>query len=162
MAAEDQVVAFDHFKFNGGNSVPVNTENGIEAATQSWQPGAPLIRSSGKLAEAADDPTAAIVGFACAPATGVTDTPVSYIPAWPGIEFEATLEDQSGGDHALTQASMFVAYSVRQRTSNGAWYLDFNDTTNLGAIVVGLVDPIGTVQGRVRARLLDTVTIYND
>lgn len=162
MAAEDQVRAFDHFKLNGGNSVPVNTENGIEAAGQSWQEGAPLIRSSGSLAEASDDPTADIVGFAQKAATGTTGAAVSYIPAWHGIEFEATLEDQSNGDHALVQANLFVAFAIRQRTSNGAWYLDENDTTNDGAIVVGFVDPIGTVQGRVRARLLDTVTIYND
>lgn len=168
MAAEDRVVPFNHFTYNGGNSAPVMTD-GLEAAGQSWVAGAPLISSSGRLAEAGDDPAAGtIVGFACSDASGVTDRAVSYIPAWPGIEFEANLEDQANGDHALVLANKYVAYSIRQRTSNGAWYLNENDSSGgQGRVVAfGVIDAdgtenvVGVVQARIRARILDSFTIY--
>lgn len=165
MAAEDQVQPFNNFTAYGMTSVPIRTGavNGyIEAAGQSWQPGAPLISSSGSIAEAADDVTTGIIGFAAYAASGTTGAYVDLIPAVPGIEFECNLEDQSAGDHALVQANLFTAYAIRQRTANGAWYADENDTTNDAVIVVAFRDPVGTVQARVRVRLLDTVTIYND
>lgn len=159
MAAEDQVVPFNNFSRLGALSVPVRTD-GLEAAGQSWVAGAPLIASSGSLAEASDDPTSGIIGFACNDASGTTGAAVSYIPALPDIEFEATLEDQSNGDHALVAGNKYTNFAIRQRTANGAWYLDENDTTNDGAVVVEFVEPVGTVQARVRARLLAAVTIY--
>jgi hypothetical protein len=158
MAVEDQVTPFDHFTDNYANSCPVVTD-GLEAATQSWVAGAPLISSGGRLAEAADDPTSGIVGFACADASGVTDTAVSYIPARAGIEFEATLEDQANGDHVLVLANKYALFGIRQRTSNGAWYLNENDASGIGR-VISFVEPVGTIQARVRAIIVDGGTIY--
>lgn len=160
MATEDSVRQLDHFNAPGMTSVPIRT-NGVEAAGQDWIAGSPLIRSSGKLAEGAEDLTANVIGFASSDASGTTDHAVSYIPAVPGIEFEATLENGSTGDHALAQTDMDVAYGLAV-TAAGLWYIDQAETSNIACVVVAFVDPIGTVQGRVRARLLDTVSIYND
>jgi len=157
MAAEDKVKQLSFFRMEGLASTPLRS--GIEAAGQTWKAGAPLISSSGKLAEAADDVVTGIVGFATTDASGVTDTPVDYVPAVEGIAFEATLEDQSGGDYALTQANLYLSYALRA-TAGGLWYLDQNDTPNAAATVIQLVDPIGTVQGRVIARLKNAVTIH--
>lgn len=161
MATESLVKQLSHFSGPGRTSVPVRTSGGVEAASQSWKGGAPLIRSSGKLAIGTEDMTSGVVGFACSNATGVTSAAVAYVPAVPGIEFEATLEDGTSGDHALAQTDMFVAYGIAVTTA-GLWYVDFAETSNVAVVVTEFVDPIGTVQGRIRCRLLDTVTIYND
>lgn len=162
MAAEDSVRQLDHFSAPGMTSVPVRTD-GQEAGTpnSTWLAGSPIRSSLGLLIDFAEDAVAGLVGFACADATGTAATPVSYIPAVPGIEFEATLEDGTNGDHVLAQTNVFAKYALAV-TATGLWYLDEDDTTNVAAVVIALVDPVGTVQGRVRARLLDTVTIYND
>jgi len=161
MAVESLVKQLSHFAAPGMSSVPVSTHVGIEGASQSYKAGAPLIRSSGKLVTAGNAAVADIVGFAEKNATGVTDAAVPFIPAVPGISFEATLENQSTGDYVLARADMFVDYGLRV-TSGGLWYLNKNDTSTVAAVIIDFVDPLGTIQGRVRARLLDTVTIYND
>jgi len=161
MAAEDSVRPLNNFTAPGMMSVPIRT-NGVEGGAQSWKSGAPIGVAFGLFAELADDFTSGAVGFASQDASTVAATPVSYIPCVPGIEFEATLEDQANGDHPLSQANLYAKYALRQVVATGAWYLDENDTGNAAAVVVALVDPIGTVQGRVRARLLDTVTVFND
>jgi hypothetical protein len=170
MATESLVRQIDHFAVIGLMSVPVKTgpsglsvlgnSGGVEAASQAWLSGAPLIASSGKLAEAATDPIAAILGFANADASGVTNQGASFIPAGPGLEFEATLENSSTGDLALALTHMYVKYGLKRITASKLWYVDQNDTSGVAVIVTGFVDPVGTIQGRVRVRLLNSAMAY--
>lgn len=165
MAAEDQVTQLSNFAMPGLTSVQLSTgttdQPYLEAATQSYLSGAPLISSSGKLAIALEDVTTAIiVGFASVDASGTTDNPTSVIPALSGLTFEATLEDGTAGDHVLAQADLFAKYGLA-KTAAGLWYLDEAETASPAAVVIALIDPIGTVQGRVRARLLNKVCLAN-
>jgi hypothetical protein len=162
MAAEDSVRQLDHFRTWGFASVPVmaGRNAGYEAAGETYLAGSPLKRSSGQLTEISNADNADIVGFACFDATGVTNARVDYTPAVPGILFEATLEDQANGDHALAVANLYVPYAFRV-TAGGLWYLNENDTDNDVAVIVALIDDVGTAQGRVLAQLLiDAVSIY--
>lgn len=140
----------------------IQLRRGNAKASETWAKGSVVIRSSGQLAEAAADPVANIVGFAIHGVTSATaNDPVDYVPATPDQEFVLTLDDQSDqGTHALAVANLYVDYAL-QVDSDGIWFLDVNDTSNTGAIVTALVDPVGTTPGRVRCRILQDVTIYN-
>lgn len=146
----------------GGTGV-VPTMRGNEAASQSFVKGAVLINSSGKIATASADPTDNIIGVAAEPASGVTDDPVTFYPALPGLVFEATLEDQSNEDHALVISNVFSPFAL-QVDDDGIWYVDENDGSNTGVFVVGVKDWDDVVNAKVRARVLVTFiyakTIY--
>lgn len=157
MATEDQVRQLDNFTSPGSLSVQVDTTQ-LEAATQSYLAGAPVKAVNGLITVFTEDGIAGLVGFACFNASGVTNNPTSIIPAVPGIEFEATLENGSTGDYALTQADLWAAYGLAV-TAGGLWYLDKAETTHKAAVITRLVDPVGTVQGRVRARILTAVIV---
>src|SRR5258707_15612653 len=69
--------------------------HGIEAATQTWKVGAPLVNSSGSLAEATTGTTGyagLIVGFALAPARGTTGADVNFVPAVQGLSMSGTVD----------------------------------------------------------------------
>ena len=68
---------------------------GIEASGQTWKVGAPLVNSSGSLAEATTGTggyAGTIIGFASGPATGVTGAPAPFIPAIPTATFSGTVD----------------------------------------------------------------------
>lgn len=160
MATADKVIQIGNFTAPGQNSVPVVTGL-LEAASQSFKAGAPVINSSGKVAILGTDGIASIIGFATHDASGTTDTATSIIPVYGGpIEFEANLENSSSGDYALTQADLFASYGL-VKTSGGLWYIDQAETTHKSVVIVGLVDAVGTTQARVRARLIQAVVIQN-
>ena len=147
-ALRSNAVGFIPSKNLGSASGVIPLMAGVEAATQSWKKGAVLINSSGKIAIAAADPVAEIVGVAAGPASGVTDAEVLYYPARPGMVFEATFEDETNQDHVLVIANMFANFAV-QLDSNGIFYVDENDTTNTGVVIVGYKDALGTTRARV-------------
>lgn len=154
MATEDQVREINHPAMDGHYST--DFKQGKEAASQSWKRGAPLIVVSGLLTEASEgDLSGDVVGFAVKDATGVTDTVTDFIPAFEELEMEGTLENGSTGDYALTQADVGALYGLA-KTAAGIWYIDQADTTNPNVYIMSLVDPVGTVQGRVRFRLKRT------
>lgn len=165
MALEDSVQQLNNFSMPGLTSVQVsagnNTNPYLEAASQTWKAGAPLVASSGKLIQASEDITTAIcVGFATVDASGTTNNLTPVVPCLPGLEFEATLEDGGSGDHAIAQTDLFVKRGLAV-TSGGLWYVDSAESSNVAVVIVELVDPIGTVQGRVRARILNKVCLAN-
>lgn len=125
---------------------------GREAACQSFVAGAVLIRSSGRIATAAADPTADIVGVAKHAASGTTDDILEYWPA-AGIVFSATLEDQSNEDHALVIGNMFTDYGC-QVDDDGVWYVDENETTSTAVMVIAPVKDEDITDATVRARVL--------
>lgn len=145
-------------RYNGLSFEPVHS--GIEAATQTWKKGAPLVYASGKLTEATDAADqAAMAGMAAHVASGVTDTAVKYVPFIPGVVFEVTLMTGAEADFTLVQTNIGLAYGIAKAVS-GAWFLDNADTTNPEFRVVGFKDPVGTVNGRVYAVPLAAETIW--
>lgn len=143
----------------GGGSGVIPLRSGLEAATQSFKKGAVLIESSGKVAIAAADPTADILGIAAADASGVTDREVLYYPALPGMVFEATFEDQTNEDHALAAANFYGNFAA-QVDSAGNWYVDENDTTNTCVHIVGAKDAVGVTRARVYVSFEHDKTSY--
>lgn len=106
-------------------SIPI--EHGVEAATQSWREGAPLLGVAGKLTEASADPALAR-GIALKAASGVTDAPVMYSPLMPGVVIEISVNAQ------VTVANMHIAYGIVE--SNNIWILDLSETTVLFGTIV--------------------------
>lgn len=140
---------------------------GREASgTQAWKTGAILIRSSGTVAEASAAPVADIIGVSSGFSAGVTASEALFYPVTPDFVFTATFEDQSLEDHALTAASMFTDYGAHVDTStNGNWYLNFNETTNTCFCILGPVNwsdvDNATVRARVKGIFLEDTTAWN-
>lgn len=137
--------------------------NGPEGSSQTFKRGAPLVYSSGYLVVATTpiDTGDAIVGFALR--DGANDTAHStlpYVPALPHMVFEGVLSNASTGTHTSAQTDQGLTFAIDTDTSTKAWALDFSNTTNPSALVIALVDPIGTVDGRVRFVVVDDATAY--
>jgi hypothetical protein len=156
MAVESLVVPISHIAAPGRMSVRVST-GFLEASAQTYLATAPVISSSGKIATAANGFTTGVLGLAAKKAVGTVNSNVDIYPGG-GLEFEATLEDQSLGDHVLAQTDLFAQYGMRV-TSTGIWYVNFNDTGSKAVTVIERVDKVGTIQGRVRVRFIGTVTL---
>ncbi len=128
-----------------------------EAATQEFNAGAPLAAAAGKVAEITDPvaDTEQIVGIALNDATGTTDDDALVVPALPGLVFEGVLANVADDLYALLAADVFKYAALRRDDTNDTWFLGANDShaTNppAGAAckIVGLKDPVGTVNGRV-------------
>jgi len=160
MAAEDSIRAIDRVIREGLHHTPIMT--GQATAAQTWLRGAILVATTaGRVSEAATDDVTLILGVALHDVTAATvDDAVQFVPALPHLSFEATLEDNANGDHALLQTNVWDEFALRQHATNGLWYLDENDETAVAALVTGLVDPVGTVQGRVRFQFKPSTTIW--
>lgn len=128
-------------------SVPI--EHGIEAASQGWREGAPLIGVAGKLTEASADPTQA-EGIALKAATGVTNTPVMYVPLNRGLVIEISVNAQ------VTVANMHIAYGLVE-TSN-VWILDLTETTATFGRIVEIADDMKAVDNP-RVLIVPTLAI---
>lgn len=137
----------------GLNTTPIY--HGPEGATQTFKRGAPLIYSSGYLvigASAPLDTDDSIVGFATHDGrNGATDGlyTATYVPAGgPHLVFIGLLIDKVAESHTLVATNLGLAYAI-DVDSSGYWYLDENNTTKPVARVIELIDPVGTVNGRV-------------
>lgn len=146
-------------QIQGGLGIGVLGDAAPEAASQTFEPGAVLISSSGLLAEASNDPAVAtVVGFATGPATGVTGTDVPFTPARRGLYLIANLDNaQSGGNapgtKALAATDRFAKYGLGKDGASGNWYIDAASSVD-AVQIIRLLDPIGTTQGRVLAVML--------
>lgn len=138
------------------------TQHAPEAATQTFKGGAPVTNSTGKLAEPANNAgisAGTIEGFTLHDASGVTSRDVLYAPAIPGIVLEACIDGalvatNAPGTGAVALADLMAEYGLERDAATGFWYVDQSNTTTKHVKVVELVDAVGTVQGRVRCRLL--------
>lgn len=146
----------------------------LEAATQEFRAGAPVFFSSGKIAEITDPvgDTEQIVGIVAQDATAavggvndvdtVTDAPIVVVPALPGLVFDGVFGNVADDLYELAQTDVGKLCALRRDDTNDTWYLGANDAhaTNpvagAGCRIVGLRDPIGTVNGRVYFVFLDT------
>ncbi len=145
----------------GLTSVPQS--NGLEADSQTFKRGAPLVNSSGYLAVATGpiDTGDAIVGFAERDANNNTAKSVLlYVPALPMVVFEGILSDSNTSSHTLAQADLLGKYALAVDATTLAWYVDFFNTTNPSAFVITNIDPIGTVDARVLFVVVLDATVY--
>lgn len=161
MAAKIQPIAPDIM--NGAWQEVVR--HGIEGTSQTWKVGAPLVLSSGKLIEATTSTSAksGIIGFAYAAATGVASSDVPYCPpASHMITFQGTVDgtlssSNAPGTGTLTQANMFTGGTLQKDAASGLWFLCNSATGDF--IFTDAIDPVGTVNGRVRVEILSTICL---
>jgi hypothetical protein len=85
---------------------------------------------------------------------------LSFIPALPGLIFEGCLEGTSSTAHPSTQASVWLQYGQDIDATNHRYYLNFDDTTAKLFTVIRLLDPLGTVRGRVQFVFMASKTIF--
>jgi len=139
--------------------------HGIEAAGQTWKVGAPLVNSSGSLAEATTGTTGyagLIIGFALGPATGVTGADATFTPALQGLTFAGTVDGtlvatNAPGTGAVAQSGVWGGIGLQKDAASGLWFLCTTGTASF--IVAELIDPASTVNGRVRVQILRAQTL---
>lgn len=138
--------------------------HGIEAASQTYKAGAPLVNSSGSLAEATTGTTGyagLIIGFALAAATGTTGADILFTPVTSGILFQGTVDGtlvatNAPGTGSVAQTAVWGGIGLQKDAASGLWYLCTTGTASF--ILVGLVSPAATVNGRVRVQILRAQT----
>ena len=137
--------------------------SGAEAASQSFKRGAPLVWSSGYLAEATSGAAVDIVGFAAEDAhndssAGTHD--VAYYPTEQCPTFIGKLAAAS--DHTLAQTDLGTAYGLASTSSK--WYVDYDESSSShkSVTVVRLIDAVGTSNGRVEFTLNKLGNPYTD
>lgn len=136
----------------GMTSSPMLT--GSEKASSTYKRGAFLIDDdAGRITESTSPIDASAVakrcfGMSLCDATGTTDAEVPFVWLTPNVVIEITLSELTAGTHTLVQADMFAVYPITKGTAN--WYLNADAVSDTGGgIVVGFVDPVGTVDARV-------------
>lgn len=130
----------------------IKKKEGGATASQTWVRGAVLVAASGRISEGGTNPTL-ILGVAIHGVTSaVADAPAQYIPAFPGQEFVASIDTSASlGTGAIALADRYADYGITEDAS-GVWYVDKNKTSDatVRVTVTDLLDPIGTVNGRVK------------
>ena len=144
----------DYFKpFRG----KVRCQNAPEGASQTFKKGYPLKFSSTSSHEnevivVGSDPTSGILGVADIDATGTQGSNINYWIADNDTEFIGVVQD--GATTAYTNVG--TNYSMVADGTNTIWRVDLSDTSNASVTVTGLVDPVGTVNGRVSFQFINT------
>ena len=139
--------------------------HGIEASGAAWKVGAPLVNSTGSLAEASTGTggyAGLIVGFALAAATGATGADAMFVPALPALSFSGTVDGtlvatNAPGTGSVAQTGVWGTIGLQKDAASGLWYLCTTGTPSF--IVVDLVEPASTVNGRVRVQILRAQTL---
>ena len=134
--------------------------HGPEGASETWEVGAPLIKDgSGNLDQAATEPVDEIVGIADCPAKGVTGEDRIYIPASENTIFVGSIgTSTSAGD--IAAANLFEEYPLQK--SGEDWFVDKTDQSNPCVYIVELIDAVGTTNGRVAFKFIDTALRSSD
>lgn len=127
-----------------------------EAASQTFVRGDVLILATAsdkgnqcKIAGA--DPVAGILGIAGCNASGVEGTSIDVFSTEDN-EFIANIEGTTALDADMTGLACGLV------VTSGAVRVDTSDTTNKNVRITQLVDPVGTVSGRVMFKFLDLVS----
>lgn len=128
------------------------SESAPESADETFLEGAILIESSARAEEGGAD-AVNILGIAAEPgdnnsvAGGGT---VRYIPAIPGMLFEATLSDDVGGGYVSLAADLLQEFGFTKATNNH-YYLDKGKLNGASgrARLVRFIDAVGTIDARV-------------
>lgn len=129
-----------------------------------WVRGAVLVDDGGgELIEGGVNPVL-IVGLANSahPPTNEFSTDIGkHHPALPGYEFEGSIDDSSAiGTGAIAATDQYAAFGITEDAS-GVWYVDKNKTAaaDVRVRVTKLLDPVATVNGRVRFVFLPVVDL---
>jgi hypothetical protein len=136
-----------------------------EKASQTFKRGAVLVNNLGYLEKGGVNPRA-VVGVSEEPGeSAATDGAKTcrYVPALPHVVFEGSIDTSAAlGTGAVAAADLFAEYGLTEDPA-GVWYVDkakaTAGTTSVGRLVE-LVDPVGTVNGRVRFIVLNSVAVY--
>ena len=99
-----------------------------------------------------NQPNAVITPIGAPPNDGTTQ----FLQCPDVQSYIGTLSNGSSGTHTLAQTDLGAIYGLTKDTGNSFWYLDANITTTAGGAcveVIGFVDPIGTVNGRVEFKV---------
>ena len=147
------------FRVAGPSTLAIPVKGGTAPVSETWEKGALLTRSSGRIIAAGADPTL-ILGVAIHEVTvTVAGDEVKYVPAHLGLEFEGNLMGAAAANYTLVQTDQFITYGVAADATTGFWYIDQSDTTNDRVVITDFVDPVGDVNARVRFVFLDANTI---
>lgn len=178
MAALPIVTPFDVLDREGLYSTP--TKGYLEDASQTYKKGTPLVVTTagylGTAVVANPYNGGGLVGISVAAgsnvAAGAADptTGDKYHLMFPisasTIEFigqlAASSTTASVDTHTLAQTDLWARYGITQDVTSGLWYVNFSDTTDIYVVITHLIDPIGTVSGRVGFKMMLTggKTIY--
>lgn len=132
--------------------------HGEEKAAQTYKQGAFLIDDDAGLITESTSPIDAgavarrTLGMALRDATGVTSADVPFAFVGEHQVYAATLSDSTAGTHTLAATDKWKVYPITKDPTHatGNWYLDANAVSDTGGgLVVGFVDTVGTVDGRV-------------
>jgi hypothetical protein len=109
-----------------------------------------MVSVSGALSIGATDPGADLAyGVALSAAANLTN--VKFCPLLPGILFEATL---GPAGQVIAASDKFTLYGLV--VTSGVVAVDKTDTVATRVRVVELIDPVGTVDGRVLVEFMRT------
>lgn len=113
--------------------------------------GAVIKNSGGTLVVAANGDAAEVVGVSRGAFT--VGQNVSYTPFWQQLIWEATLDGGTttgGVNNTLAVAThKWNAYGLGLDSGSGKYFVNFDDTSNIQFLIIGFVDPVGTLRGRV-------------
>jgi len=132
---------------------PVRIKEFKEEASQTFKLGAVVIQDSSakdEVEEAGTDPTARILGVAAQAASGTADTKIPVWLAEPGVTFIGHIE--SGA--SLAAGNIGTNYGLVYDATNEIWRVDTSETSNVNVTVIGFVDAVGDVNGRVEFQFL--------
>ena len=145
-------------KHYGFYSTPSETFK--EAAGQTFKKGTPLVfTAGGSTVEQDTSNPLSIVAIAENDATGTTNADVRAIPLVDGQLFVGVLGNGDETDYTLAQTDVGDVYGLDLDSTHFGWFVDKQNTAVLTVKVrvVKLLDPAGTVNGRVFFRFLDFV-----
>lgn len=135
-------------------------------SSAAWVRGAIVIDDGGgELTEGGTNPTL-IAGVATSKTPlsntqGASTDDGKFIPAYPGLEFEGSIDDSNDlGNGAIAAGDLGTAYGITE-DSSGIWYIDKNKTAaaTVRVRVTKLIDDATTVNGRVRFVFLQLVDL---
>lgn len=141
----------------GMSSIPLFEADKASATT--FHQGDVIIFTTGLAVEGADGPTVnTVVGIAAEDAIN-GNTIVALWPAIPGIVFSghvATGDDGATVDSAAAHRGVSYGLAV---DSNGHWYVNIGDTTDLAVTIIRLIDAAATAWGEIE--FVFTNSIWN-
>ena len=123
-----------------------------EAAAQTFNGGDVVTLVAGKVTVAGADPLT-IAGIAIANAEGVTDTDTMVISA----TYDNIFMGQLIAGQAIAIADLFANYEIL--VTGGSWEIEKPAAVAPRVKIVGFVDPVGTVAGRVLFKFLQANTL---
>lgn len=112
-----------------------------EAASQTFKRGEPVIldaaSNENRIRVASDNPTAAIVGFAAADASGVAGTRIPVWKAKPELKFMM----RTVASDAVDFSDIGTARAIQKHASLAIWVVDTTDAGNDSVVVEHYLNP---------------------